>query len=84
MDKAGHVYGTYIESRAANELWRWSGLPRKKRIWISGLSALTFQTIIVTLDGFSSWYGFSWGDFTADVAGFSIFTTQELAWDERV
>lgn len=83
MDKAGHVYGTYIEGRAVNELWRWCGLPRKQRIWISGLSALAFQTIIETLDGFSSEYGWSWGDFTADAAGFSIFTTQELAWDEQ-
>src|SRR5436189_125292 len=36
VDKAGHTYGAYIESRASNELWRWSGLPRKQRIWISG------------------------------------------------
>ncbi len=83
VDKAGHVYGSYVESRASNELWRWSGLPRKQRIWISGLSGVAYQTIIETLDGFSSEYGWSWGDFTANVIGSSIFTAQELAWDDQ-
>ncbi|MEO6327652.1 MAG: DUF2279 domain-containing protein [Ginsengibacter sp.] len=83
VDKAGHVYGSYIESRASNELWRWSGLPRKKRIWISGLSGVAYQTIIETLDGFSSEYGWSWGDFSANIIGSSLFTAQELAWDDQ-
>lgn len=83
VDKAGHMYGAYIESRASNELWRWAGLPRKKRIWISGLSGLAYQSIIEVLDGFSSEYGFSPGDYAANVLGSAIFTAQELAWDDQ-
>ena len=83
VDKAGHAYGSYIESRASNELWRWSGLPRKQRIWISGLSGIAYETIIETLDGFSSQYGWSWGDFSANLVGSSLFTAQELAWDDQ-
>lgn len=83
VDKAGHAYGAYIESRTSNELWRWSGLPRKQRIWISGLSGIAYETIIETLDGFSSEYGWSWGDFSANIAGSTLFTAQELAWDDQ-
>lgn len=83
VDKAGHAYGSYVESRASNELWRWSGLPRKQRIWISGLSGVAYQTIIETLDGFSSEYGWSWGDFSANLFGSALFTAQELAWNDQ-
>jgi len=83
VDKAGHLYASYIESRASNELWRWTGLPRKQRIWISGLSGVAYETIIETLDGFSAEYGWSWGDFSANMLGSALFTTQELAWDDQ-
>lgn len=38
VDKVGHFYSAYIESRASMELWRWTGIERKKRIWIGGMS----------------------------------------------
>ncbi|MEP6595451.1 MAG: DUF2279 domain-containing protein [Ginsengibacter sp.] len=83
VDKAGHVYAGYIGSRASNELWRWTGLPRNKRIWISGLSGVAYETIIETLDGFSTEYGWSWGDFSANIIGSALFTAQEFAWDDQ-
>ncbi|MEP6617545.1 MAG: DUF2279 domain-containing protein, partial [Ginsengibacter sp.] len=83
VDKAGHMYGSYIESRSSNELWRWTGLPRKQRIWISGLSGVAYETIIETLDGFSSEYGWSWGDFSSNVLGSALFIGQELGWDDQ-
>jgi hypothetical protein len=83
MDKVGHAYSAYSESRASMELWRWAGLPRKERIWIGGLSGVAYQSIIEILDGFSSEYGFSPGDFTANIIGSSIFTAQEFAWNEQ-
>ena len=81
VDKAGHTYSAYLESRANSEMWRWAGLPDKKRIWISGLSGVAYQSIIEILDGFSSEYGFSPGDFGANIIGSSLFISQELAWD---
>ncbi|MDB5223116.1 MAG: hypothetical protein JWN83_1783 [Chitinophagaceae bacterium] len=83
VDKVGHIYTSYIEGRAGIEAWRWTGLSRKKRIWIGGLSGAAYQTIIETLDGFSSEYGWSWGDFTANVLGAGSLISQELAWDEQ-
>lgn len=85
MDKVGHIYSAYSESRATTELWRWAGLPRKKSIWIGGLSGVAYQSVIEVLDGFSSEYGFSVGDFTANVIGSAAFISQQLAWnDERI
>jgi hypothetical protein len=83
VDKVGHAYSAYTESRASMEMWRWAGLPRNKRIWIGGLSGLAYQSIIEVLDGFSSQYGFSPGDFVANIIGSGIFTGQEFAWDDQ-
>jgi hypothetical protein len=83
VDKVGHAYSAYLESVYSHELWRWAGLPRKKRIWIGGLSGLAYQSIIEVLDGFSSQWGFSWGDFGANVFGSGMFISQQLAWDEQ-
>ena len=83
MDKAGHVYSAYLESNASMEMWRWAGLPRKERIWIGGLSGVAYQSIIEILDGFSTEYGFSVGDFAANILGSATFISQELAWDEQ-
>ena len=83
MDKVGHVFSAYTESRATMEAWRWAGLSRKKSIWIGGLSGVAYQSIIEILDGFSSQYGFSPGDFTANILGSATFISQELAWNEQ-
>lgn len=83
VDKLGHLYGAYIGGYGSMEMWRWTGLPRKKRIWIGGLSGVAYQTIIETLDGFSKGWGWSWSDVTANVLGSGLLIGQELAWDEQ-
>ena len=60
VDKVGHFYSAYIESRSSMELWRWTGTSRKKRIWLGGLSGFVYQSAIEILDGFSTQWGFSW------------------------
>ncbi len=83
MDKIGHVYGVYAESKASMEMWRWTGISRKKRIWLGGLSGAIYHTVIETLDGFSSQWGWSWGDIGANFIGSGMFIAQELAWDDQ-
>ncbi len=83
IDKIGHAYSAYAESKASMELWRWTGIERKKRIWLGGLSGAVYQTVIETLDGFSSEWGWSWGDFGANIIGSGLFISQELAWNEQ-
>jgi uncharacterized protein YfiM (DUF2279 family) len=83
VDKVGHFYGAYIGSYGSTEMWRWTGLPRKKRIWIGGLSGAAYQTVIETLDGFSKGWGWSWSDIAANLLGSGAVISQELAWDEQ-
>ncbi len=83
IDKIGHAYSAYAESKASMELWRWTGIDRKKRIWLGGMSGALYQTVIETLDGFSSEWGWSWGDFGANMLGSGMLVAQELAWDEQ-
>ena len=83
MDKIGHAFSAYTMSQYNMDLWRNAGLERKKRIWLGGLTGATYQTIIEVLDGFSSEWGWSWGDIAANIIGSSLFISQELAWDEQ-
>ncbi len=83
MDKVGHVLSAYSISKVNMELWRWTGIGRKKRIWIGGMSGAAYQTVIEVLDGFSSQWGWSWADFGANILGSTAFVAQELAWDEQ-
>jgi uncharacterized protein YfiM (DUF2279 family) len=83
LDKIGHAYSAYTESYASMEVWRWTGIERKKRIWIGGMSGAAYQTIIEILDGFSEQWGFSWTDFGANFIGSGFLVAQELAWDEQ-
>ncbi len=83
IDKIGHAYSAYAESKASMELWRWTGINRKKRIWLGGMSGAFYQTVIETLDGFSSQWGWSWADFSANILGSGMLVAQELAWDEQ-
>jgi uncharacterized protein YfiM (DUF2279 family) len=83
MDKLGHMYSAYTESKISMELWRWTGISRKKRIWLGGMSGAVYQTVIEVLDGFSAEWGWSWGDFAANIAGSGMLVAQELAWNEQ-
>lgn len=83
VDKVGHLYSAYIESRASMELWRWTGIDRKKRIWIGGMSGAFYQTVIEVLDGYSAGWGWSWGDFGANIIGSGVLVAQELGWNDQ-
>ena len=83
MDKFGHIYSAYTESRLSIDVWKWAGLSRKKSIWIGGLSGPVYQTAIEILDGFSEEWGWSWTDFSANLVGGGIVISQELLWDEQ-
>ena len=83
VDKVGHMFSAYAESYGSMEMWRWTGVNRNKRILLGGLSGAAYQTVIEVLDGFSTEWGWSWGDFAANVAGSGLLVGQEFAWDEQ-
>ncbi len=83
VDKVGHAYSAYVESNGSMELWRWTGISKNKRILYGGLSGIAYQTIIETLDGFSTEWGWSWGDFGANVLGSGLAMGQEFLWNDQ-
>ena len=83
VDKVGHSWSAYTEGRLSVEMWSWSGLPRNKAIWLGGISGLAYQSAIEILDGFSAEWGFSWGDYLANIAGSGMLIGQEFGWKEQ-
>ncbi len=83
VDKVGHLTTSYYVGRVGVGLLKWSGVERKKAIWFGGMLGSVYQSTIEVLDGNSSEWGFSIGDFTANTAGSFLCVAQELAWDEQ-
>lgn len=83
IDKCGHVTASFFIGKYCIDMFKWTGLERKKSIWIGGSMGSIFLTTIEILDGFSAEYGASWGDLIANTAGSFAIIGQELAWDEQ-
>jgi len=83
MDKAGHVWSTYQISRLSADMWRWTGINRKKAAWLGGASGIAYLSIIEILDGFSDKWGFSTGDMLMNITGAGLFVSQDLLWQSQ-
>ena len=83
MDKAGHIYTAYQLNHLSSDLYRWSGVSQNKSAWLGFGIAMGYQTTLEILDGFSTTWGWSWADFSANVIGTSLYTAQEIVWKEQ-
>ena len=85
MDKFGHCLTAYTISRLAAALYQWSGIrPLQAAVYGTSLG-MAFQTNIEVFDGFSSQWGFSYGDMIANTTGASLFLSQASGWgDQRI
>jgi len=83
MDKMGHMWTAYNLSRISQRTWKWSGIDQKTSVWLGGMSALAYQSIIEVQDAYSEEWGFSWGDMVANSIGVGSFIAQELGWKEQ-
>ncbi|HMT28694.1 MAG TPA: DUF2279 domain-containing protein [Bacteroidia bacterium] len=83
MDKVGHFGSAYYLGKWGIDLFQWTGMKRKKAIWMGGSVGFVFLTTIEVLDGFSEQWGFSTGDMIANTTGSLLAITQELAWSEQ-
>ncbi|RZJ34532.1 MAG: DUF2279 domain-containing protein [Flavobacterium sp.] len=83
MDKAGHAFTSYHLSEAGTSLLRWSGVNKKQSAIYGTASGFAFLTIIEVFDGFSSQWGASTGDITANAGGALLYLSQELLWKEQ-
>lgn len=83
MDKVGHAMSSYYIGLAGDNSLRWAGVDeRKSAVW-GGMTGLFYLTGIEVLDGFSTEWGFSWGDMAANSAGTAIYIGQQLQWGEQ-
>jgi hypothetical protein len=82
MDKAGHAWGAFQESRAAVDMLRWAGLSEKKSIWYGSFVGFVVQSPIELFDGFDPAYGASATDLAANFVGSAGVLAQQLAWHD--
>jgi len=69
VDKAGHFWGAFQESKGGVDALKQTGLSEKQAIWLGSLTGILLQTPIELLDGYQESYGASVGDLVANTAG---------------
>ena len=69
IDKIGHVYGTMLIQHGISSGLEAANLTPAQCVWYGSAGALLFQTFVEIEDGFGPQWGFSPGDFYADVIG---------------
>ena len=62
---------------------KWAGFTRKQSIIIGEVFGLLYMSSVEIMDGFSSKWGFSWGDEVANVSGGLLFSLQQYYWKEQ-
>jgi len=83
MDKIGHATTSYTIGSLGYETLKWCGVENKDAIWYGGSLGFAYLLTIEILDGLSSEWGFSPGDFTANTVGAAVFMSQQFAWNEQ-
>lgn len=83
MDKVGHFTTAYYIGRLGIGFFNWAGMEHKKAIWYGGILGSVYQSTIEIMDGYSTEWGFSVGDFAANTAGSALVIAQALAWDDQ-
>lgn len=68
-DKFGHAFWPMVVTGVYQGAFVWSGIDSVDALWYAAGLGLLYQTYIEIRDGFSAHYGFSTGDFGADVLG---------------
>jgi len=83
MDKAGHVFSAYHLGNFGKNTLQWSGVGRKNQLIYGATAGFVLLSAVEVMDGFSSNWGASVGDITANAAGTALFVSQELLWKEQ-
>ena len=84
MDKVGHAYSAYLQSDLVYSISKWGGYDDKQALRLSTISSLAGQLGIEIMDGFSTEWGFSWGDIGSNLVGTSLFYFQEKHWGQQI
>lgn len=84
MDKFGHAYSAYHESRLGYQALRWAGVNKKKALIYGGPLGIMLQAPIEIFDGVYDGQGFSAYDFVANTFGSVLFMLQQGFLEEQV
>lgn len=83
MDKAGHVCTSYYLGVQQINLFRWCGMKESRAVWVGGSLGFAYLSVIEVLDAYSSQWGFSATDVSANAAGALLAIGQEKLWKEQ-
>ena len=83
IDKTGHLFGAYFQTKTAFHIHKWAGVSDKKAIWYAGFAGFTLHSMIEVFDGFSQKWGASASDLAFNAAGSMFYVSQELAWHQQ-
>jgi len=83
MDKVGHVFSAYHLGRLSADALQWSGVSKKNQLIYGATTGFVFLTAVEVFDGYSSQWGFSYGDLAANAGGTALYVAQELVWKEQ-
>jgi hypothetical protein len=83
MDKYGHAFTTYQTGRLMMGAMKWAGYSRKSQLIVGGMSGFAYMSAIEVMDGYSSGWGFSWGDMAANALGSGLAIGQEALWKQQ-
>ena len=84
MDKYIHMYNAYGITYLGYSLLKSSSIEEKKALLYSGLIGLSFQIPKEIVDGFTELNGFSILDLLSEIAGSSLFVSQQLLLKEQI
>ncbi len=83
MDKLGHATASYYMGILGHKTLLWAEIDERKALWYGGFAGSLYLSVIEILDGFSAEWGFSWGDFAANLAGSALYVSQKALWDDN-
>lgn len=83
MDKYGHTLTTYQTGRLMMGAMKWACYSRRSQLIVGGMSGLAYMTAIEVMDGYSTGWGFSWGDMGANALGSGLAIGQEALWKQQ-
>ena len=83
MDKLGHLTAVNYLSNINFKAYRWAGYNNTTAAWMGFGVSWGFLTAVEIMDGFSSGWGYSWGDMAANTIGGAMFVAQQLTWHEQ-
>jgi len=80
VDKCAHAYAGQSMALIAAQSYQWSGMTRRQGLFWGGVTGVAMLAQVEVLDGYTRRYGFSTGDFAANLVGAFYPLAQEV-WD---